>query len=182
MRKGAPLSGLTGAKWPGQTSNRGKKQILRNNAKARLPELQRERSINSPCALEIFPPAPAALPPRWDPPGCRLERRRKREGRRLACAGGWSQCASSPLSSPLSQLLCCWSRGMGSPCWFFPSQLFLSLSTPPPFYSPHPSAFFLILGTPAHPAVMSALISLTWPWPRPSCALALDSSLCLLVF
>lgn len=30
----------------------------------------------------------------------RPERRRKPEGRRLACAGGWSQCASSPLSSP----------------------------------------------------------------------------------
>ena len=32
-----------------------------------------------------------------------------------------------------------------------------------PRHSPHPSAFFLFLGTPAHPAVMSALISLTWP-------------------
>jgi hypothetical protein len=181
MHKGAPSPALPGPTDQGkpqaaETIKFYARMLIR---KHHLPELQGERSINSPCALEISP-APAALPPRWDPSGCRLERRRKREGRRLACAGSWSQCASSPLSPPLSQLLCCWSRGMGSPCLFFPSQLFLSLRLL--HYSPHPSAFFLFLGTPAHPAVMSALISLTWPWPRPSCALALDSSLCLLVF
>lgn len=69
---------------------------------------------------------------------------------------------------------------MGSPCLFFSSQLSVSLRLL--HYSLHPAALFLFLGTPAHPAVMSVLISPTWPWQRQSCALALDSSLCLLVF
>jgi hypothetical protein len=77
-----------------------------------------------------------------------LERRRKPGGRRAPEAGVNALAPLFPL--PLSPLVCCWSRGMGSPCLFFPSQLFLSLRLLL-HYSPHPAAFFLFLGTPAHP-------------------------------
>lgn len=111
----------------------------------------------------------------------RPERRRKPEGRGLACAGDGGNAPAPLFPLSLSHLLCCWSRGMGSPCLFFTSRLFLSLRLL--FHcSPRPAAIFLFLGTPAHPAVMSVLISPHMAMPRPSCAHALDSSLCLLVF
>lgn len=70
-----------------------------------IPELQGERSINSPCAQEISPPAPAALPPRWDPPGSSAAGSRKVAGWRAPEAGVNAPASLFPL--PLSPLVCC---------------------------------------------------------------------------
>ena len=147
----------------------------RNEKDSRTTSSWGRRSVRSPHAQEAKnSPAPDGCRTPYkmglDPPGGRSERRRKPGGRRLACTeDGWNQCACQlpPLPSlAFSPCVLLITRD-GLPLFVLSFLLSLRLLS---HYSPHPvpAAFFLFLGTPAHPAVMSVLISPTWPCPRPS--------------
>ena len=155
--------------------NSEKNQTLQRNEKdsrtTQAPGGDEASGLHAPKrGRTLLPLTAAALPTRWDPPGRRPERRRKPGGRRLACTeDGWNQCACQlpPLPSlAFSPCVLLITRDV-LPLFVLSFLLSLRLLS---HYSPHPvpAAFFLLLGTPAHPAVMFVLISPTWPCPRPS--------------
>lgn len=140
MREGAPSPAVPALTY--QTSTRGKKQILR---KIRVPEVQGERSISSPCAkkplLLLWHSLQDGIHPARAPPEAGRSpagvRRRLEPMRQLP-----SFLSHFPSFCAVDH------EGWAPPVCSFPLKLFLSLRLLL-HYSTRPAAFFLFLGTPA---------------------------------
>ena len=142
----------------------------------------------------LLPLTAAALPTRWDPPGRRPERERRRKpgGRRLACTeDGWNQCACQlpPLPSlAFSPCVLVITRD-GLPLFVLSLSafsLFLSMPPLPLLTSPRSCCFVSLFGHSGSPGcdVCTHLPHMAMPTTpiHLVCAHALDSSLCLTCF